>query len=669
MAVTEETITILNVETGEAVKSINDLKSNIKLLKKDLGELEVGSQEYQDTLEELKINQNALKDAMYATSASMEDVASAATGTAESYNSLVHRMASLKEELRSTDVSTEAGMARFKELASQINGVNDRLKEMDALQGNYQRNVGNYKSALDGLSDLVSGMPESLGKMKGGLDTVDKSMRLMSTNPIIGIAGLLVPIVNGLASGLKDNETATNAVKKAMDALTPVMTAVKIAVETVAGWISKAVDFLVEFTGAHKEAFSTFIAGAVGVGNTILQFILTPVRSSIEAVKGLGTVIGDVFTGRFKKAKEDAVSAIAGIKDAFQRGISFEENFKAGRDAGAAFIAGLGDKSTKAKAGEAGKEVGDSFAEELEKAINDAVDEAVRQAEEELAQAEKDAENAGKMAKSANDRRLQGITDAEALNKRRAALEIEDESELAARLYEIQEGANQRRLEALRQFAQDALESGDVSAYLEYSQQAADLEIDIEMSKLEEMNRLEEDAQKKSDERAQSRIANLQAVAGATGSILGSIADMYEADEESAEKNAGAIKNMRIAGAVIDMLSGVVTAIAQAQQLGPIAGPIMAAINSAAVIAAGTAQIASMKATKVDGSASTGTTAPATVSAPSVTFTPTQVRNTTGATEEERLNQMASKQRVYIVQSDIEAAADQTKTQVAETTF
>ena len=133
----EETITILKVGTEEAVKSIADLKENVKILKKSLDDLEIGTQEYQDTLDEIKVNQNALKDAMYATSSSMEDVAKSATGASESYNSLVHRMAALKEEFRSTN-----NEVRRLELGQQIKEVNDQLKEMDALQGNFQRNVG-----------------------------------------------------------------------------------------------------------------------------------------------------------------------------------------------------------------------------------------------------------------------------------------------------------------------------------------------------------------------------------------------------------------------------------------------------------------------------------------------------------------------------------------------
>ena len=45
----EEIITILNVHTGEAVKSVGELKDNIKLLKDELTKAEVGTEEYQVT--------------------------------------------------------------------------------------------------------------------------------------------------------------------------------------------------------------------------------------------------------------------------------------------------------------------------------------------------------------------------------------------------------------------------------------------------------------------------------------------------------------------------------------------------------------------------------------------------------------------------------------------
>ena len=220
----EETITILKVGTEEAVRSVNDLKENIKLLKQNLGELEIGTTEYQNTLDELKVNQNALKDAMYATTTSMEDVAAAAKGASKSYNSLVHQMAALKEEWRATNDE-----ARRNELGEQIAKINQQLKDMDASVGNFSRNVGNYESGAAGLVEkfdqwggILKQMPPTLGAAKESIGKVGESMQLVGKQPILGIIGLLAPIIIKITESLKDNETAMDAVKKVMQSLQPV---------------------------------------------------------------------------------------------------------------------------------------------------------------------------------------------------------------------------------------------------------------------------------------------------------------------------------------------------------------------------------------------------------------------------------------------------------------
>jgi hypothetical protein len=60
---------------------------------------------------------------------------------------------------------------------------------------------------------------------------------------------------------------------------------------------------------------------------------------------------------------------------------------------------------------------------------------------------------------------------------------------------------------------------------------------------------------------------------------------------------------------------------------------------------------------------------PAIASAPALTTEVSNVRSVTSASEEDRLNQMARDQRVYILASDIEASQDQIKTQVSESSF
>lgn len=176
-----DNVTILRVDTGEAVKSVNDLRQNIKTLKDQLGKLEIGSEQYQKTLTELTVNQNALRGAMNGTAASMQDVMKAAraetdanTGLATSYNGLVNQMAALRKEQRSLNISTAEGQAEYERYATEINRVNDRLKELDALNGNHQRNVGNYTSGQKEVVDNFKLLREEIKRYRSELLGLDE---------------------------------------------------------------------------------------------------------------------------------------------------------------------------------------------------------------------------------------------------------------------------------------------------------------------------------------------------------------------------------------------------------------------------------------------------------------------------------------------------------------
>lgn len=608
----EETITILKVGTEEAVRSVNDLKENIKLLKQNLGELEIGTDAYQNTLEELKINQNALKDAMYATATSMEDVAAAATGASKSYNSLVHQMAALKEEWRATNDE-----ARRNELGVQIAEINQQLKDMDASVGNFQRNVGNYESGVSGLvakfdqwGGVLKQMPPTLGAAKESIGKVGESMQLIGKQPILGIIGLLAPIIIKITESLKGNKTAMDAVKKVMASLEPVFQIVEGVIEKLAQGIAKVADWFVEMMANSKGTFSTIVAGAVGVGNSILQYLLTPIRTAVNAFKDLSNVVKNVFSGNFAQAWEDAKTAGEKIGESIKKGFSFKANFEEGKKIGEQFIAGLGEGSEQ-NAKTSGKGVGKKYAEGVKEGIEEEYEGFVE--DDPWADMESERANTDALMSGLHDR----------LDAKEAALQREAELEKAV--------------------------ADEVTAYLAEQ---------------------EEKRKKKAEEAAQARIETMFSLADATSSVLGSIADMYEADEENAEKNAKKIKALRIAEATINTISGAIGAFMQATAtMPPPFGAIVGAVQAAAVTAAGIAQIAQMKKTNMTSSGGTPSAPNAVVSAPNVETTLPSTRNITTASEEERLNQMAKDQRVYILSSDIEAALDDNKTRVEESSF
>lgn len=653
----EETIQIIRIETGEAVKSVNDLRENVKILKDRLGDLEIGTTEYQDTLEELKVNQAAVKDAMYATTASMDDLAKSATGTSNSYNALVHRMAALKEELRATDVSTEQGKQRFKELAAQINEVNDTLKDMDALQGNFQRNVGNYPGLMKTFSGSLDALDKGLKATSGGVGGLKEGFDALAVNPVITILGIVVALFGSLADTLKEDETTMAAVNKAGVSLEPIFKFLKGILEKVvtivADLITKASAF-VQSNGLIPK----IIDGVVGVGNAILKFVVAPFKGVVEAIK--------VFKEQGVRGLGDAAKAFA---NEMKTGISFKSNYQAGESIVDAITAGV--KSKKKDVSDAGKDVVKPLKDGIDMELDKMIQELDKELEQDIARMLKEEEDANKIANSIAQDRLANLDKAAKHQLELNDILVEDDREKAEKAYQIQLSANERRLAALEQFAQDALERGDIDAYLEYEQEAADLEVEIETNALREKKRLREQDAKDAKEKAKQQMDVMQSVASATSGILGSIADMYESDEKNSEKNANKIKGLRIASATIDTISGAIGAFMQAvQTIPPPLGAIVGGVQAAAVTAAGIAQIAKIKSTKVSGSASNSApAAPAVTSAPVRTMDIQQVRSVTSASEEDRLNQMASDQRVVLVMSDLEVKQNQSRVQVAEASF
>lgn len=573
----------VKILTVEAVKSMADLRKAISDTKEALNGMELGSEEYQRTLAELIKEQNLMRGAMNGTTASMDDLKEAADGTAQSYNGLVNKMADLKREFRTT--TDEVKRAN---LGQQIREINDELKRMDAMKGDFQRNVGDYFNQTSAaMKSVIKDLPSALDKMKGPLRDIEGTMGLMSTHPILGIVGLLAPLLAQIVKDLKENETAMAGVKKIMDAMKPVMDffsgLLQQVVEILGDLISRAAEFL-----GSSGIFQKIVQGVMGVGNAILQYVIAPFKGIVAAIK--------VFKEQGVKGFGEAARAFA---DEMGHGFAFKENFKAGQAVADAVIAG-------AKSRKPGKEVGTAIKQDLE---------------EELLKGD----DLAKIWEKALNKMLSKMREQNAFENERQA--ILDE--------------------------QQALIDAEVEQYI------AALEDEAAAEKI-----VRETEVKMAKEAAKQKLDTMQTYAAGTSGLLNGIADMLEEEGKSA-------KNLRIAAATIDMISGAVTAFSTAQQLGPIAGPIVGAINAAAVVASGLANIAKIRATNVSKDAAPTSTAP-TAAVQSAPALETAVPTTTvinGARTETALNRASQPSRVYVVQSDIEAAAQDTRVQVAEASF
>lgn len=846
----EETITILRVDTKEAVRSINDLRDNIKALKEQVSGLDIGSEQYKKTLTELVTNQNALRNAMNATTASMSDVAKAATGAAnantgmaDTYNGLVAQMANMRREIRNVNVSTAEGMEEFKRQAAEIAKVNAKLKEMDALTGNYQRNVGNYRSAFNGLNNAMAQVVREAPAAAISMNTF--FLAISNNIPILADQIGMLREQNRLAAE-KGEQTVSviKALVKSFFSWNTVMTAV-IVVFTMFGdkilsFIGnlfkgkKAVDDMTTSLNEMKEAMDTDSIGSQIANYRSLAQMYREIGDNAEEkrkfieeyreeIDKTGVSVKNIYDAdklfidnadEFETAVKQRAMALAGMelaaeqyKKAVEQSVQDEDDLSSARRGRAQAYAQYqqaentygayknfpqygriidaykrqyqdmdamvkeieGRTQAFVKAGDQYIDASNALNREADKVLNldeeqggtgggssatstdntlellrkredarialmeegmlkdlelnrvnyerqiedlkiqleteENLTETGRQAimdtivyltekqeqeklqiiadynqreleeyqklEDEISRQEaksiKDSfkeeerqnrqtatENSGKLA-AVDKGTQQRLADNKSTIGQKAWEEQENEYKI------IQEG-NQRKLDLLNQFAQDALEAGNLDGYLEYQQQVSDLSVEMQQKENEEKKRLYEQ-----DKNA--RVQTMQAVASSTSSILNSIADMYEANGDDSEKAANQVKNIRIAAATIDTISGAIGAYMQATAtIPPPAGVIVGAVQAAAVIAAGMAQIAQIRNTKVDKDSAPSTT-PAVVSAPTLNPEVSQVRNVTSASEEERFNRMAGDQRVYILQSDIEAADNRRKVQVEESSF
>lgn len=665
-----ETITLKTVIDIEAVKKVKDLRDNIKNLKENLDKLDIGTEKYQEQLNLLKVNQNALKDAMYATSGSMSELADAATGTRESYNGLVHRMAAYKEELRNIDTSTKEGMDNFKELAGRINTVNDRLKELDAMQGNFQRNVGMYDTSLKKLHDVVKDLPPSMNAVKKAGDQLDKSFKLMSVNPIIGIVTMLAPLINKIADGLKENEKATEALNKALKALEPVMEFFQGILDKIADGLSWVVDKVLELAGKSDGAFKKVVSGVAGVGNAILQFLIAPVRTFVEVLKGAGTVIKDIFTkGGWKNIKEDAQAAGKSISEAIERGFNFKQNFQVGQVAADNFVDGLTSSKSKKKA----KDGGATLAKEVKDGFEDVIGDITADMEKAVEELDKSEAALLKNALAREKERLEAIDKAAQYQQQVNAATVDDERKRQEESYRIAQEGNQRKLAALKEFQQAAIDRGDLDAYLAYEQQVADMEVQIEVEALEERARLRrqdlEDTQKATEAKAKI----MQQYASGVGDVLGAIADLYDKSADDDKKSFENSKRFQIAETWVNTFSGMASAIWATWNDKTIPSVIakagLAATNAAGVLASGIASTAKIRATQFGGGGAGSGAGVLAASAPAVATALPQVLQAATASEQERLNRAAEPAPVYIVWSDIQAKGRANSVRVAESTF
>lgn len=639
-----EDVYILKIGTDEAVRNINDLKDNIKEYKAALNELEIGSEDYQNVLSALQVNQAALKNAMHGTAASMEEVARAAKGDNVifdeqnklikgmdySYNGLVKRMAELDQQFRATEDATKRNA-----LGEQINEINNALKEMDAQRGKFGRNVGNYKSALEGLSNGFKATAGNAASVINPIANMTSGLKALSATPVIAILGLLANVLNKVMEAMSSSEGATNRFNTALAAFKPLADAAQRTLQAFANAIAGVVEWvsnlLIKWGLLNKE-----LSDARMQMENESQEITKLNREYMVANAKLQAEADELRAEAAKKTEHTAKEREKMLRDAAAKE---EQIFQNEVDlAYRRWQLALQESQLT----ENSKEVNDKLAQyeadyirkrsefaktrrrldaEIETTLREQQSTAIKTAEKEV--------EAAKITLATWD-------DLEKERKRREAL--------LADARKLQEENDKQFSDFLEQLNEDELDM--VTETLQ-------AELDAEWNALEEEKRIKRE-----------RLATFMGYTSTLSDLSGAIADIYEADADADEKAAKKAKGFKIASAILSTLNGAVAAFTStwsAAELTPTVKAVLAPMNAAAVLAAGYAQVKQMNSVKVGNDSSS-----AAVPAPAFSPYVAQVRNVTGQREEERLYQ---NQRVFLVYSDLEIANTAQRVKVRETEF
>ena len=742
----EEIKKIITVDTSQAVdaldklkgttnqvdqefNSMKDAKDKMDSLKAEMLSLDEASEEYASTLKELQTLQDKYNKVV-------SDAKGANDAAAGSYNALSKQMSDLKKAWKAT-----ADEAERNSIGQQILEINDKLKEFDASIGNYQRNVGNYASAFtEGLAEMADGFDTIVPGVKQTQESFGKlgvAMKTFSANPVGAFVTMLVTVFIALKKAVSDNEKAMDAIKKAMKSFEPVLNMVSNAIAWLGEKIAVVVDWLVDkLAGALEfivnKGLNNFVNGVIKGINFLIKPLTTFYSWVIGGIEGIVSAINKI-------GKATGLFDISGVVDSLDKAKNAVKNFEIGTvNLGLSF-----DKmSAKAKtASNAEKEVADS-AKEATDAINEqiaalerekaVIDERIKTAEKGSKeyydllreQENKDWEiqqirlkNEGytdeqievfrqSHIKALADIDQQQLDDADAAAQKRKEEEEKRAKEEAEAKKQASEAEIARKREVLdaeieveqaNQEQKKSLWEQNNEEYYNLLKEKENFEWELQEARLEaegytneqiavlreaHAKRLEEIDQASAETTKMAMADAVDAVAARTASVTGMIGDLFSALAENYDEGSKQSKAFQIAAATMNMLGGVVSAVASAFSptnawMTIYGQAAAAAAMSATVIATGIAQIAKIKSTSTKGSSSASASAAPAPSTPSTTFSPQYTSNATGASDVVDLqNAVASgtkdgnkDTKVYVVESEITESQNASKTRVQESEF
>lgn len=727
---------VIEVDATSSSKTIRELREEIEKLKKSLSELTAGTKEFADVQARMSQAQEEVNQAMEISAKdedaqvkSMQELRAIIDENTGSFGFLVARMQELKVGIDATNARIKQITKDYDEGRMAVDDYNQELQEnLEELQ-KLRTEQGDVRSSLNASTKALLSAKGSYVEMSQTLGQLRNAYRQLSKEQRDGAVGTeMLGQIKLLDAELKEVDASMGNFQRNVGGYEE---ALKQVLPPQAGLIVDLGKLSVE-GGGIPSLFTGMKNSIVGMTKAAIAFIATPLGATLTALAAAGAAVFALFNARNKEIEKQAEASAEALEKQKQQMKRFDveisrevELLRAdGKEQEANALARRSVTDAMNKAQQAVDEYREKYnqmsakeqkanAETLKgyedalQARNDAWEEVIHEDEvrrrtelrEEREQSEKLKEEWAKAA--AEKQRIAEETNA-AIREANAAFRDETalmqaeqgagtqsgdlalaqeqfRQELAAFEAMVDEKqiteelAMERRKVMLEQFGQEIAEIQAKYLKQENDQLLKALDEEMAAEFKADKNRVSQEL-KNSKERkkiADAEYKHKQMITQQTGALL-------QAGAQLAGESTAVGKAMAVAATTISTYQAAQAAYQSAFMPVPtFASPILGAINMAAAIALGLANIKSIL--SVDSSGGTGygssSSAGAAVSTPAVVTPPAvvqeveTVRSLTGASEEERLNQMASDQRVYLVYSDVEQAGKRVQVQQSETSF
>lgn len=208
-----EKIRAIRIETGESVKSVNELKAEIQNLNKELNSGNLTQEQASRLNEQLADSEKKLASAMEIAGSNSKKLDS-------SYIQLQERLKQLQQDFKSTnDEMKRADIGKqIESVSTQLHSLQGNLNESNSILGITSKSFAGFGNALSNIGST------GIQSVITGLGGIDAAMTIIEAHPLIAIVVAAVGVLLKVANAIKSNEVAMQRLKEAAAPLTGIFT-------------------------------------------------------------------------------------------------------------------------------------------------------------------------------------------------------------------------------------------------------------------------------------------------------------------------------------------------------------------------------------------------------------------------------------------------------------